>query len=166
MRIKDIVGFEGLYAVSDHGHIIRLYRVWRATNGYCNMRPSRVLAVPADKRGYKTVRLFSPDGRYRRDKVHRIVAEAFCEPFSGEVVNHKDGNPSNNHFSNLEWCNQAANWRHGELRRRRTPLTATQIMEIKKLHGTVPLATLAVRFDADKATIQRVVWGANRKPRG
>lgn len=166
MRTKDIVGFEGLYAITDHGDVIRLYRAWRDKQDRLTMRPTRTLVVPVDARGYRTVRLFAPDGRYRRDKVHRLVAEAFLEQHNGgTIVNHIDGDPSNNHYTNLEWCDQSANFKHGYLRRIRTPLTATEIMEIKRLHGTVPLETLANRYNADKATIQRVVWGYKRKPR-
>lgn len=165
MRIKDIVGFEGLYAVSDRGHIIRLYRVWRDSQNRLNMRPTRLLKVPVDSQGYKTVRLFAPDGRYRRDKVHRIVAETFCMPYCGECVNHIDGDRSNNIWSNLEWCNTAANLMHGQLRKRHIKLTATQIMEVRGLAGSVPLGTLAARYNVDKATIQRVIWGHKMKPR-
>lgn len=38
------------------------------------------------------------------DKVHRLVAEAFCEkPERAYFVEHLDGNRLNNNYSNLKW---------------------------------------------------------------
>ena len=46
--------------------------------------------------------------------VHRLVAEAFLiNPFNLQCVNHKDGNPLNNHANNLEWISQSDNVKHG-----------------------------------------------------
>lgn len=45
--------------------------------------------------------------------VHRLVAEAFLGgPQPDLEVNHKDGNKSNNHWSNLEWVTQESNRAH------------------------------------------------------
>ena len=46
-------------------------------------------------------------------KVHRIVANTFLEPIDGkEMVNHKDGDKTNNHVSNLEWVTASENMFH------------------------------------------------------
>lgn len=43
-------------------------------------------------------------------QVHRLVAMYFCLGyFNGAVVNHKDGDKHNNHYSNLEWVTQKDN---------------------------------------------------------
>lgn len=45
--------------------------------------------------------------------VHRLVAFAFIPEIEGKIsINHKDGNPKNNHVDNLEWCNHLENNRH------------------------------------------------------
>lgn len=47
--------------------------------------------------------------------VHRLMAEAFLEnpdPENFNIVNHKDGNKSNNVIENLEWGNQSYNVKH------------------------------------------------------
>lgn len=44
--------------------------------------------------------------------IHRAVAECFVinhRPTIYKEVNHIDGNKSNNHYSNLEWCNRSIN---------------------------------------------------------
>jgi len=57
-----------------------------------------------------------PDGRShltikgKTYKVHRLVAETYLpNPNNLPEVNHIDENPTNNHVSNLEWCNRQYN---------------------------------------------------------
>ena len=58
---------------------------------------------------YKTVALYN-DGKRRTMLVHRLVAAAFLpNPNNYPVVHHKDGDRTNNHVSNLEWCSQMYN---------------------------------------------------------
>jgi hypothetical protein len=45
--------------------------------------------------------------------IHKLVAEAFIEnPKNHSIINHKDGNKTNNHFSNLEWVSFSENSLH------------------------------------------------------
>jgi hypothetical protein len=45
--------------------------------------------------------------------VHILVAQYFCEnPDNKPIVNHKDGNKLNNHYTNLEWVTHSENSRH------------------------------------------------------
>jgi len=63
-------------------------------------------------REYRTVWLTS-NGKRKGHLVHRLVAETFIDNPDGlQQVNHKDGNPSNNNASNLEWCSAHENIRH------------------------------------------------------
>ena len=98
MAMKDIEGYEGLYAVTDDG------RVW-------GHKRKQFLKSCPNGRGYYVVTL---RGKGKATKsVHRLVAEAFIERLSGkEQVNHIDGDKANNHASNLEWCSSSENSRH------------------------------------------------------
>lgn len=62
---------------------------------------------------YKTVLIRCDDGIKRNLMTHRLVAKAFIpNPDNLPVVNHKDGNRSNNHVDNLEWCTIQYNSQH------------------------------------------------------
>ena len=51
---------------------------------------------------------------YKMRVIHRVIAEAFDLPgrtAERDEINHIDGNPSNNHLSNLEWVSRSENIR-------------------------------------------------------
>lgn len=53
------------------------------------------------------------DDRHKKIGIHRIVASTFLpNPNKYEIVNHKDGNKTNNRISNLEWCTRKQNTKH------------------------------------------------------
>lgn len=94
---KDVVGYEGLYEVSNTGEVRRNGRKLK----------------PALSCGYKVVNL-SKNGKERTYLVHRLVATAFVPNLNGDnCVNHIDEQPLNNNASNLEWCSVAYNNRYG-----------------------------------------------------
>ncbi|MGL5456756.1 MAG: HNH endonuclease [Citrobacter telavivensis] len=65
-----------------------------------------------DKDGYLGLGLVI-DGKRKQYKVHRLVAIQFLpNPEDKPQVNHKDGNPANNHKDNLEWTTARENINH------------------------------------------------------
>jgi len=84
----DIPGYEGLYQVSDHGKIKRI-------------SPERILKT--HKSRYEFIQLHR-DGKPKGFGVHRLVAMAFIgNDDPSLLVLHCDGNPLNNHVSNLRY---------------------------------------------------------------
>lgn len=90
---KDIVGYEGLYQVSNLGNVRSV------------KRKVKLLRHGQDKeRGYKNVILYR-NGTRKMWLVHRLVAIAFVNnPENKPQIDHIDGNPSNNVVTNLRWC--------------------------------------------------------------
>lgn len=111
---KDIVGYEGLYQVSNIGRVKSLDHY--ASNGVkIILYSGRVLKQTKNKNGYYSV-MFSKNSETKRKYVHRLVAEAFIEnPNNLNEVNHKDESRTNNCVDNLEWCDRNYNLNYGRL---------------------------------------------------
>ena len=109
---KDIEGYEGLYQVSDKGEVRSLDRVERSKGDSVRVRKGRVKKLNINQDGYYKVTLWK-DNRSKTFVVHRLVANAFIpNPNNLPVVNHKDGEKTNNNVSNLEWCTVQENALH------------------------------------------------------
>jgi hypothetical protein len=62
--------------------------------------------------GYYSVNLSNGNGQ-RNFSVHILVAQHFCDNLDNKpIVNHRDGNKLNNHYTNLEWVTHSENNRH------------------------------------------------------
>ena len=106
---KDVVGYEGVYKVSDKGNVYSVRRV----SSIGRRIGGRVLKPAPSTGGYLQVQLCK-NGKVKSKLIHRLVAEAFIpNPKKLPEVNHKDENPSNNELSNLEWCDAGYNVNYG-----------------------------------------------------
>lgn len=102
---KDIIGYEGLYQVSNLGNV-------RSLN-YNGVKGNIRILTPLHVCGYLYVHL-SKDGFIKTVRIHRLVAEAFIpNPDNLPCVNHKDECKTNNIWTNLEWCTIEYNTRYG-----------------------------------------------------
>lgn len=111
---KDVVGYEGLYQVSNMGNVRSLDRIDKVGR----LRVGRLLKPATYNNGYKRV-MFSYDTKEKSFLVHRLVAEAFIDnPNNYPIINHKDENPSNNRVENLEWCTVKYNNNYGTVKER------------------------------------------------
>lgn len=109
---KSVVGYEGLYLVSNDGEVYSLPKV--VQGAWVQHRKGKLLKK--GKRGrkgqpqYEFVILLDSEGRYHHESVHRLVAKAFIpNPDNLPEINHKDENSLNNSVDNLEWCSRQYN---------------------------------------------------------
>lgn len=109
---KDVVGYEGLYQVSNTGRVRSLARTY--TTNRCTFHiKGKVLKLSLRKEGYYKVNL-NKNNKYKTMLVHRMVANAFLpNPRNLPQINHKDEDKANNHVSNLEWCDAKYNTNYG-----------------------------------------------------
>ena len=116
MEWRAVVGYEGLYEVSDSGAVRSLDRIKRNRWGDYTQR-GRILKAATTKDGYPIVALMR-DGELKSHRVHVLVLAAFVGPRpDGLQACHFDGDPSNNRIENLRWDTGSANTldkiRHG-----------------------------------------------------
>ena len=70
----------------------------------------------SDKDGYQSLAI-KVNGKNVYCRVHRLVAEAYIAPYHGEIVDHIDGDPANNHVDNLRWGTVMQNTRWARQRK-------------------------------------------------
>lgn len=91
---RDIVGYEGLYEISNWGRVRR--------NG-------KIIKPGKNNLGYLQVALYK-NGLQKHALIHRLVALAFLpNPNNYPEVNHRDEDKTNNAVENLEWCTRKYN---------------------------------------------------------
>jgi len=109
---KSVVGYEGLYEVSDLGNIRSVERIMFDKNGRRHLLQGKPISQSNDGSGYMKF-LASKDNRKKCLKVHKVVVHAFLGLKDGYIVNHMDGYKSNNALSNLEYVTVRENVTHG-----------------------------------------------------
>lgn len=123
-----VVGYEGMYEVSNKARIRSLNRIIINANSERFIR-GRILKPQYTNQGYENV-VFSNNGKIKNNLVHRLVAIAFIpNPDNKPNVNHIDCNPKNNDLSNLEWVTQLENIRHAIINNRITTERAVSMID-------------------------------------
>lgn len=95
---RDIVGFEGIYKISDLGNVK-------------NINTNRILK-PSFRKGYLKVCLYK-NGLNKTHYIHRLVALNFLKnPYNKTDVNHINKIITDNRLENLEWNTTYENQYH------------------------------------------------------
>lgn len=101
------------YEVSNKGNVRSITRLVKSSvgDGLRGVK-GRLLKQQMNCNGYKIIAL-SLEGRTKTFTVHQLVALSFIPEFiKGTMINHKDGNPTNNQIDNLEVSNPSHNMLH------------------------------------------------------
>ena len=131
---KEIIGFEK-YKISNYGRVIG-----------CN---GGFLKFNKTYNGYTTLCVYN-QGKKATLRIHRILAYSFIpNPENKPEVNHIDGDKSNNHISNLEWCTRSENTLHSI----RILGNKPYIIPHKK-YGESPRARKVIQYSKDNKFIR------------
>lgn len=158
---KNIIGFEGAYQVSNLGRVKSLDRVVVRSESSQRLAKGKILSLQKDRLGYIYVHL-SLNGKGCKKKVHRLVCEAFCEKKANQnVVNHIDGDKTNNISKNLNWCTHQENTLHALAAGLRTDvgenakdniLSEQEVLDIRNNHID-SYEVLALKYGVSKSSI-------------
>ena len=141
----DVLGYEGIYVVSECGLVKSLdHNVYDSNNNFVRIQKGRLIKQQKTNKGYLRVSL-SKNGKKFTTGVHRLVLISF-KGFdeNKQHVNHIDGNKENNHLFNLEWVTNQENQIHAIENNLTNPnlaekhhnskLTNEQIKEVRHLN--------------------------------
>lgn len=122
---RAICGYEGYYEVSNTGKVRSVDRIVYDKNGNRRIlcgRPMKLTRTKGkDGNGYMVVNL-RKHGISKVSLVHILVAVAFIpNPQNYPMVNHIDGDKTNNDAGNLEWTTYRYNNLHALCNRLRKP---------------------------------------------
>ncbi len=125
MLWKAIQGYEGYYEVSDAGCVRSVDRIIYDKNGWSRRYRGRDMKLTRTKgkdgNGYMVVNL-RRDGTSYVAFIHILVATAFIpNPHGYPMVNHINGDKTNNTVSNLEWTTYSYNNIHALYNNLRKP---------------------------------------------
>lgn len=150
---KDVVGFEGLYEVSNHGNVR-------------NSVTKRLKQPTKDKDSGRPFLLLWKNNQPKAVRVHRLVLFAFVGPNPPKYEGcHNDGNPWNNHVSNLRWdttkANQEDRVKHGTSNRgeRCAAAKLTEDQAIAIIQDTRKQHVIAAEYGVMQNTISRIKSG-------
>jgi hypothetical protein len=159
------------YQISNFGKIRSVDHVTIRKNGNPLPIKGRIIKQCLDTAGYYRYR-FSINGKQQTKKIHRLVAEYFCKGKTKKRnhVNHIDGNPKNNRFTNLEWCTNKENIHHAirtglvdySKNKKNTHLTYNQALYVREKYfevgGMRPIIKqLAEKFNVKRGVIANIV---------
>lgn len=158
---KDILNYNGDYQVSDTGLVKSVSR-----KGHDGRELGEKLLRPYKMpNGYMTVCL-RKDGKTKRHYVHRLVCDAFVDnPKHLPVVNHVDGDKSNNNVDNLEWVSYSCNNQHAYDTGLKqcgsgfysAKLTESDVINILKCGKYTTYENIAEMYGVSRATIRDVL---------
>lgn len=170
--MENIVGFEGIYQISNLGRLRSLDRILsikRFNKTYYPKRKGKLMSPTLNTNKYYHVKLLNGNKK-QVYSLHRLVALHFLDnPNNYPIVNHIDSVKTNNRVDNLEWCTETDNRLHareifndtayGELCNL-SKLTEVQVREIRA-NGKMGMSNkqIGILYNVLHETIRNVLNG-------
>lgn len=113
---KDIIGYEGLYQISNLGNVKSLERYyfigrWKDKTSKVVVK-EKLLVISTYAMGYTYVVLANKCVT-KKFKIHRLLGIHFMpNPNNYEQINHINAIRNDNRLENLEWCTHSHNMKH------------------------------------------------------
>ena len=180
--MKNIKGFEGLYAITNDGKVWAFprFRHHKSKKGlnFDVLYKGKWLANKINKRdGYVYIILSNKENKAITRKVHRLVALTYIPNYKNlREVNHINGIKTDNRVENLEWCSRQENATHASknnlmLKGENHPnctLSDIQISEIRKiaLEKKFSQSKIGKIFGVNQSTIWKIIHNQRRKEYG
>lgn len=94
-----------------------------------NKRNGKLLKWSKNSNGYYKVSL-RKDGDIKQFYVHRLVGMMFVpnDDATKKEINHIDEDKSNNHYSNIEWCDRTYNVNYGDRTRKASKTQSKKVI--------------------------------------
>lgn len=160
---KDIIGYEGLYQISNLGRVKSLSKEY-TKSGSLSKKKEKILNPHLNKKTNYNHYLLCNNGTKLTHLLHRLVAIHFIENNENKPqVNHINGIRNDNRIENLEWCTVSENQQHKfsilkykNHTRNLTDKDAENIILTYK-NGGFTQRQLAKKFNSNLTTINRII---------
>lgn len=174
-----------IQSIEDEKRLLALYSHWykvnrdgtierteKSANKMAGNSKPKILKPDISKDGYGRVTLCQ-NGKKWRKGVHRLVALTYIPTIEGKpLINHIDGNPSNNSVENLEWCDYSENLYHAYnilnrdrcfgASRKWAKLTEDAVIEMRALDNP-NIKDLASKYNVSNQCIREALTGITYK---
>lgn len=114
---KDVIGYEGLYKVSNTGKVKSVGRSFEMCNRWnfpviIQVREKELIIAKYKNHGYAYCTL-SKNSKSKKFKMHRLISIHFIpNPNGFPFINHINAIRDDNRIENLEWCDHSHNMKH------------------------------------------------------
>lgn len=149
--MRDIVGYEGEYAITEDGQVWsykrkRFLKQWDAGQGYLYV-------------------CLSQNGQVKKFRVHRLVAEAYIpNPEEKPEVDHINKNRKDNSKDNLRWVSSAENKKTADFAGKSKIFSKVRCIETGKVYNSCVDAAEAV--NTHRYNINNVLNGKQKTAGG
>lgn len=158
MRWVNVIGFEDRYIVSDTGLVK-------------SINSNKILKPGINKKGYLSV-VLQMNCYKKTIRLNRLVAIHFiANPDNKPEVNHRNGDKSNNHKSNLQWVTKSENEihahknglkpNHGKWNRLLDEKKVKKILNLYSLNKNK--SDISRRLKVNRKTVSQIINGNSYK---